>query len=526
MASFEYVVVGGGSAGCVVAGELAAAGKRVLLLEAGPHAEEHPETLLADGYKAAFLNEALMWDRFSVPQPGLGGQRSFVGTGRVLGGSGAVNAMVYTRGAREDWDEWPRGWRWDDVVGDFERLEARLRVRPRPATRWTEACVGAASVCGFERREDLNDGRLSDVIGYESMNFEGPGRRNSYVAFIKDGGSRDNLVVRANARVLGIGFDRERRARSVRFEAASGIETVTVEGEVVLAAGALESPRLLQLSGVGPGAHLRERELEVVVDAPEVGQNLQDHPNVPTFWRWGEQVDCQYPEIYAFYRTNPASPLPPRQSDTCYVFWPAPSAMKEVTQRMLPTKLPEALYESPLKGAIRGAVGAAFGLAPVRSFVDGLFGVIVVLGKPRSRGTVRLASRDPRAPAFVDPAYLRHPEDLRTLVLGVRKARELARAAGLGEAGVTELMPGPFARSDAAIERYVRANVITTYHFAGTCRMGDDERSVVDTDLRLRGVRGVRVADASVIPTTPVSALNAPSMLVGLRAARAILAGR
>lgn len=515
MDSYDYVVIGGGSSGCIVAAELADSGASVLLLEAGPHAEEHPETLRADGYKDAFANDALIWERFSDPQ------RVFMGSGSVLGGSGSVNGMVYTRGAKQDYAEWPAGWQWDDVCDDFAAIEKRLRLNRREATAWTEACISSARACGFEERADLNDGELANVIGYEWMSYEDNQRRSSYVAFIRDAPDRPNLHIRTGALVHRILF-KERRAVAVAYECAGELQQAAVAREVVLCAGALETPKLLMLSGVGPADVLRNAGVALVHNARGIGENLHDHPNVPVFFRTTRDVDCYHPQLYSFFRTNPSSALPEGQSDTCYVFWPAPSAMKEATQRMLPTKLPARLYGSPLRGLLRKGVGWAFSNKPVQRFVEHLFGIIIILGKPRSRGWLRLQSSDPRAQALIDPAYFEHPSDMQTMVLGIRKARRLAASAGLADWGSRELMPGKRKESDEALANWVRGNAITTYHYAGTCRMGTDRNSCVDTELRLRGVQGVRVADASAVPTTPVSAMNAPSMLVGYRAAQFI----
>ncbi len=522
---YDYVVIGGGSAGCIVAAELARRA-RVLLLEGGPRAEEHPETLIASGYKDAFVNDAVMGERFTVRQADAARQRVFAGTGTVMGGSGSVNGMVYTRGARADYAEWPEGWRWDDVQSDFLAVEKVLRPHRRPATAWTEACISAAVANGFAHKEDLNDGDLSNVIGYEWMSYEGEDRRSSYVSFIKDAGAQPNLEIRTGARAHRLRFDADKRAVAVEYEHAGARATVEVAREVVLSAGALESPRLLLLSGVGPADHLRALGIDVVADRPAVGTGLHDHPNVPVFFRADRNIETYFPQLYSFYRTNPDSALPGRQSDTCYVYWPAPSAMKQMTQRMLPPMVvPEPLYGPRSRAFVRSLVALAFKIPAVQRFTDRLFGIILILGKPKSRGTLRLASADPTRPALIDPAYYSHAEDLDTMVRGVRVARQIGGSAGLADWGARELRPGKRTVSDKAIARYVRKNTITTYHFAGTCAMGAGDDAVVDTALRVRGVRGVRVADASAIPVTPVSALNAPSMLIGYRCAKLIAAG-
>jgi choline dehydrogenase len=302
--------------------------------------------------------------------------------------------------------------------------------------------------------------------------------------------------------------------------------TCEVRREVVLSAGALESPKLLMLSGVGPGEHLRELEIPVVLDRPAIGAGLHDHPNVPVFFKANRVIDCHFPQLYSFYRTNPESALPTGQSDTCYVFWPAPSAMRQMTQRMLPPMVvPEPLYGPRSRAFVRSLVALAFKIPAVQRFTDRLFGVILILGKPRSRGTLRLLARDADRQAKIDPAYYADPEDLDTMVRGVRLARQIGGSAGLGEWGARELRPGARAQTDKAIARYVRKNTITTYHFAGTCAMGLRDEDALDTQLRVRGLKNVRVADAAAIPVTPVSALNAPSMLIGYRCAKLIAEG-
>lgn len=526
MDEYDYIVVGGGSAGCIVAAELAGdPGNRVLLLENGPPAEEHPETLVASGYKEAFINDAVMGERFSVRQAHAANHRIFAGTGTVMGGSGSVNGMVYTRGSREDYAEWPEGWHWDDIQDDFQAIEKRLRPHRRPPTKWTEACIASAQEQGFTRKEDLNDGNMSNVIGYEWMSYEGEDRRSSYVAFIKEVGERANLTVLTRARAHRVVFTVQRRARAVEFEHDDALKRASATKEVILCAGALETPKLLMLSGVGPAEHLRALGIPVIANRAAIGNGLHDHPNVPVFFKAKKDIDCFYPQLYSFFRTNEDSDLPRSQSDTCYVYWPAPSAMRQMMQRMLPPMvIPRAVYGPRSRQMVRSAVGAAFAVGAVRRFADHMFGIILILGKPKSRGTLRLQSTDVAQQARIDPAYYSDPEDMETMVRGVRIARAIGCATGLADWGATELMPGTRVKSDQAIAKYVQKNTITTYHFAGTCSMGTREAQAVDPQLRLRGVTGLRVADASTIPWTPVSALNAPSMLIGYRAAQLIRA--
>ncbi|MFO0549330.1 MAG: GMC family oxidoreductase N-terminal domain-containing protein [Polyangiaceae bacterium] len=214
--TFDYIVVGAGSAGCITAAELSDAGHSVLLLESGGPAERHPETLRTDGYKEAFINDQLLYERFTVPLRGVRNRKLFAGTGRGVGGSGSVNAMVYTRGAREDFEAWGPGWRWQDVAPDFAELERRLEPRRREPTEFTELCINAAERSGIHRKADLNDGELANVLGYEWMNFKGGDRRSSYVAFIKNR-FLPNLTVRTDARVLSVVLDPSGRAKAVRY---------------------------------------------------------------------------------------------------------------------------------------------------------------------------------------------------------------------------------------------------------------------------------------------------------------------
>lgn len=519
---FDYVVVGGGSAGCIVAAELCTRpGTSVLLIECGDRAERNPETLTADGYKQAFLNERLMFERFSTPQAGCAGRRLFMGSGRTIGGSGAINAMVYTRGARADFDEWPEGWKWRDLERDFDALEGQLRVRRRAPTHFTETCIEAAEDAGFRRKEDLNDGDLSGVLGYEWMSYEGGDRRSSFVAFLRERVGSPNLTIAANARAHRV-LLRDRRAVGVEYREGDTLATAYARREVILCAGALETPKLLMLSGIGPLDVLRRAGLPALIDAPSVGENFHDHPNVQLFFMGKTAVDCNYPQLYGFHRAATRRDLAPRQSDSCYVFYPARSSFREGVLKLLPAiALPRGVYETPyVVPAMRSMLAGVFDRSVVQKLVERLWGVVVILGKPKSRGTVRAVSPRPEAPAAIDPAYFSDPEDIETMIRGVELARKIASAPSARKFGSLEAIPGARVASRDAITAFVQKNAMTTYHYAGTCRMGSTPDSVVDPRLAVRGVQRLRIADASVIPTTPVSALNAPSMLVGYRAAR------
>ncbi|MFO0573217.1 MAG: GMC family oxidoreductase [Polyangia bacterium] len=561
---FDFIVIGGGSAGCVVAGELARrAAVRILVLEAGPAAEEHPETLRAEGYKQAFINDALMWDRVSERQPGCANNRIFLGSGKVSGGSASINAMVYTRGDRRDYAEWDvPGWRWEDLEPDFRAVEERLGVRRMPPTRFSETCITASEQIDFRRKDDLNDGDLCGFLGYEWMNQDGTRRNNSYARFLKPrldlpegmgqgiGGSGGVVKLVNHALVERVVIS-DGRAGAVRYRHGGRVYTVAARREIVLCAGALETPKLLLLSGVGPREELERHGIPVAAALPGVGRNLQDHPNVSLFFVGEQPTDYSFPQLYGFHRAGPPEPASPEpaspaardtspsatgarprladdQADTCYVFYTARSSFREGVLRLLPLiALPLPLYRvALLRALLRALVTVAFFLPPLQRLIERMYGVVVILGKPRSRGRLTLRSKDAAEPACIDPAYFTDPADLDTLYRGVERARRIVGAPALTQWGGRPVLPGPGVRSEAALRRFIKKNAMTTYHYGGTCRMGlrPEDGAVVDPELRVHGVRGLRIADASIFPTVPVAALNAPSMAVGHRAARLLAA--
>ncbi|MEZ4287676.1 MAG: GMC family oxidoreductase [Polyangiales bacterium] len=467
--NYDYIVVGGGSAGCVVAAELVRRNAgTVLLIEAGPSAEDHTETLVASRYKEAFINDAVMGERFTTKQAHAGNQQLFAGTGTVLGGSGSVNGMVYTRGSVEDYNEWPSGWKWNDVTPDFVEIEKVLRPHQRPPTKWNDACIASATANGFSQSNDLNNGKMHNAIGYEWMSYENDERRSSYVSFIRDRGANNALTIMTNTCVERVLFDDRQRAIGVQIDRGGEHSIIRANAEVVLCAGALETPKLLMLSGVGPADHLRDFDIKLVLDQPTIGANLHDHPNVPVFFKSNHEIDCFYPQLYSFYRTNTETDLPPTQSDTCYVLAgslgvelhdEAHASIKSDPASLLRPKLPR--IRAPLRRrCVQKHVDPTLRRSALRNHRDSR--------KAKSRGTLRLQSTDAREQALIDPNYYAEKEDMDTMILGVKKARTIAAANGLSEYAPKELMPGARKTSDTAIQKYIQKNSITTYHFAGT----------------------------------------------------------
>jgi choline dehydrogenase len=528
---YDYVIVGGGSAGCVLAARLSEnPDTRVLLLEAGPEASA--DEIEIPAAMSRLLRSKYDWNYTTVPQERAGARTIYWPRGRVLGGSSSMDAMIYVRGSRFDYDSWRddfgcTGWGYRDLLPYFRRAEANQHG----ASRWHgtdgplpvrdlsvrsahgKAFVEAAKRRGAPDNDDFN-GPVQEGVGFYQVTQRDGRRCSAADAYLPPAirAARKNLIVKTGMLVTSVLIEGG-RAAGVTVQYRGAEETVRAEAEVILAAGAIGSPQLLMLSGIGPAEELRQHGIFVIADNPAVGANLTDHPMVPVIWatpglrgpweRYGNAgvarwklthrgpLTSNIAEAGGFARSDPRLPAPDLQ---WYV-------------------VPAAFLNQGLTDPARRAMS-----------------VLVTLVDVASRGRVRLASRDPRHRPLIDPAYLSDVSDLSALTTGVRLARDYASAAPLSGITAGEIAPGDSVRTDQEVRDYIRANVSTLYHPTSTCAMGGDsplhaarQASVVDSMLRVRGVTGLRVVDASVFPTLPRGDTGAPTIAVAERAADLIV---
>jgi len=521
MNEFDYIVIGAGSAGCAVASRLSEnASVRVALVEAGPpdcHRVFQIPALFGQQQKSAFD-----WDLETEPEPALAGRRTYLPRGRVLGGTSSMNTMVYTRGHPADYDEWAahgcEGWSYEEVLPFFRRSEDNERGESRyhgiggplavsdarSVPTLLEAWVESAGEAGHPQNSDFN-GPTQDGAGLYQMTQRDGLRCSSATAFIAPARGRENLRILTSTQALRIVWSGT-TAAAVEVDHQGETRQLTAAREIILSAGAYLSPQLLMLSGVGPADHLRAVGIEPLVDAPHVGANLQDHPGcfLSYLTRRSEGAAVDTPANEERLRQHGDGPLT----------W---------TEAGLFAHTRDDLDAPDLQFHAATGVFADEGLADSTEAALS-FGPYVT--RPRSRGRVWLRSRLPHAKPRILHNYLSDPEDVRDLREGVRMAMRIAEQRALSkelqdarrsrEAGLI-----PRSDSDPDIEDFMRRTVFSFFHPSGTCAMG----SVVDSELRVHGVQGVRVADVSVMPTLIRGNTNAPAIMIGERLAELITAG-
>ncbi|MBN8926518.1 MAG: choline dehydrogenase [Rhodospirillales bacterium 69-11] len=528
--AFDYIVTGAGSAGCVLAARLSESGRhRVLLLEAGPR-DTNPWIHIPLGFARTFVDPKVNWKFESQPQPQLANRQLYLPRGKTLGGTSSINGMVYIRGNHRDYDEWRQrgcvGWDWDSVLPFFKKAENQargadpyhgvdgpLRVSDQPRRfELADAVLDACEQAGVPRNPDFNGAR-QDGCGYYQTTTGDRRRWSAARAYLRPARGRPNLEIRTGAhatRVLVEGG----RAVGVEYAGPEGRRIAHARAEVIVSGGAYGSPQLLLLSGIGPTDHLQAMGIEVLRDLPAVGSNLHDHFNTYLSWRCARPVTLNDLENsmlrkaaaglrYALFRDGPMASngihagLFTRSDERLerpdlqinLLEW---STLERTKQRVVPHPFP------------------GFTLSPVHLRPDG-------------RGTVRLSSPDPLAPPAVSFDFLKTEYDLQALLAGIRLARRIAAQPALRRYVVEELAPGPAAQDDAALEAFVRQTGISNHHPASSCAMGTGPNSVVDPRLRVHGVDGLRVADASIMPVVVGGNTNAPTIMIGEKAAAMIL---
>jgi choline dehydrogenase len=500
--SFDYIVVGGGTAGCVLAARLSQdPDTQVLLLEAGA---AKPSAEMAD--PLAFfrlMGTSVDWGYETVPQRGTDDAVHPWPRGKVLGGSSGINGMMHIRGDRSAYDAWESagavGWNYDTLLPFLKRSERAdagdpryrgkdgpMRVEHSSATDplW-EACFEAAVEAGYPLNDDSN-GAVAEGTSWSEMNVVDGKRQSAADAYLTPVASRPNLTIVTDAHVRRLCIERT-NCQGVEYSLGGQRRTASADREVVLAAGAIGTPQLLLLSGIGPGQHLRDHGIEVIADLPGVGANLQDHPK--------SQI--------AYTTTRPVN-------TGRYARKP------HVLLRSEPSTIPDLQMIF-----IRFPIHPRFAPGPE----DG-YSVIFSLMTPASRGSIRLASPNPDRPPLIDPYYLSDPSDVTRMIVGLRVARKIGAARALGAIRDKELFPGRDTQTDLACDGYLRRSVSTYFHPVGTCKIGTNVMSVVDPQLKVHGIAHLRIVDASVMPSIVSGNTNAAVLGIAERAASLLTSER
>jgi choline dehydrogenase len=514
---YDYVIVGAGSAGCVLASRLTEdPNVSVLLLEAGG-SDKKQEVQIPAAFSKLFKTP-LDWNYETDPQPHMQDRKMYWPRGKMLGGSSSMNAMMYVRGNRHDYDEWAEsgnpGWAFADVLPYFKKAEhyerggndyaggaGPLNVADlRYVNPITRACLEAAVEAGLARTDDFN-GRTQEGVGTTLVTQKGGARHSTAVAYLRPAMKRPNLTVHTEAHAAKVLMD-GKRAAGVSYTRGGAPAEARANREVILCGGAINSPQLLLLSGIGPAKDLKALGIEVVSDLPGVGQNLQDHLASGVMYHSKQPVtlvDAQKPGNVLNYLLFKKGPLTSNVAEGV---------------AFLKTKPDLLVPDIELLFAPAFFVEHGFGNPPGHGFTIG-----VVLLHPESTGSITLRSANPTDPPAIQPNYLANENDLKVLIEGLRWARKIAQSKALDAYRGEEFLPGASVQSDADLAEAIRARAETLYHPVGTCKMGEDPLAVVDPALRVRGVEGLRVVDASVMPTIISGHTNAPSIMIAEKAA-------
>jgi choline dehydrogenase len=523
----DFIIVGAGSAGCVLANRLTASGRhRVLLLEAGPDSR-HPWLRIPLGYGKLFTDRRFNWCYSTEPQPECHGRNVIAPRGKVLGGSSSINGLIYIRGQAEDFDHWRQlgnaGWGSDDVLPYFRKAEGNERGADewhggdgplgvsdlRDAHPLAAAYVEAAVECGHPRNGDFNGARQEGAGFYQSTTRDGV-RSSTAVAYLDPARRRGNLKVMSEALATRILFE-GRRAVGVEYTVGGEKRTARAHVEVIVASGAFNSPQLLQLSGLGPASLLSTLGIAVIADMPGVGDGLNDHYFARLILRCKEPLSLN--DAVRQWHRGAVAVLRYALFRRGYFAIPALSA--GCFLRALPSSATPDIQASL---ALYSVENIGEKLHPF----SGVTGVCTLL-RPESRGWVRIKSADPREAPAIHPNYLAAQRDRDAMVAGMRALRRIIRSPAMARHVAEEVEPGPACASDEDILDYVRRRGSTVYHPVSTCRMGQDDKAVVDERLRVRGFAGLRVIDASIMPAVVSGNTNAATIMIAEKGADMVL---